>query len=104
VYFPVIVRVFFHNENLFTTESVTQLFPAEKIFGIKSDNTIQTAAAHAIVLLLSTECSYRKKLREYESGHTVQTAALHAAQYYTPPQNVVEPVVSWQDGTTHSNA
>jgi hypothetical protein len=44
-----------------------KMFPAEGIFGSKCDNTIQTAAAQAIVLLPSTECSYRKKLKEYRS-------------------------------------
>jgi hypothetical protein len=81
-----------------------KMCPEEGIFGSKCDNTIETVAAHAIVLLPSTQCSYRKKLMEYRSDHTVLTAAVHVAQYYTPPQNVVVPVVSWQDGTTHSNA
>jgi len=47
------------------------MFPAEEIVGSKSDNTIHRAAAHAVVLLHSMECSYRKKLTEYRCDHTM---------------------------------
>ena len=46
------------------------MFPAEGIFGTKSDNTVQTTAAHPTALLPSTEHSYTKKLMVYISDHT----------------------------------
>lgn len=69
-------------------------------------------------MLLKTECGQskfflqnhclkvfgRNKLMKFLSNqHTVWTAAVHAAQHCSPPQNATVPVVSSQDGTTHSN-